>query len=66
MGDKDNEVRSSEGRHEFVAETQPMRQGQRKSGAKKMRTYTDLLTNLLVNHNVDECSRDGHAVLAGH
>jgi len=59
---KGYEVHSLERHCEFVVETQTMRRNQ----TKETWTYADLLTNLLVNDDVDECSRDGHAVLAGH
>lgn len=28
-------------------------------------TYADLLTNLLVNHNVNQCTRRVHSILSG-
>jgi hypothetical protein len=39
-----------------------MRQNQKQ----KTWTYIDLLTNLLVNDDVDKCSRDGYTVLSGY
>jgi len=57
---KDSEVRGSERRHEFVVETRARGKGggntKTINSASVKGTYADLLTNLLVYDDVDECS----------